>query len=104
MPLITIPERVLVHPKNGMPYFSIRHKKIFTRVGDIGIRLVSAKRWKIHPTDVLASWAEYTANQSEEMRNHLLLPIAALQEIIYKGYDGLFAVRGKRIEGVVRQF
>lgn len=50
--------------------------------------------------NIYSSWKGYVGDR-EEGRHDLFLPIIALQEILYKGYDGLLAIFNNRIVGVV---
>lgn len=100
---ITIPERILVRPKSGgTPYFSTRHKKVFSgRTATKSLRVIPSSRFKGDAHSTLDSWIAFIANTHDSQKYHLMVPIIAMQEILFKNNKGFFAVLGNSIHGIL---
>ena len=97
-----IPYRIMVHPKSGRaPYFSTRWHKA-SAVGMPGrfVNIIPIDNYQGDLSIVYDAWSKYIS--SLEHNDHsLLLPIIALQEILFKDFKGILAVRENRIVGLV---
>lgn len=102
---LTIPERVLVYPKNGgTPYFSTRHKKAFSGTGLTGARKMHVVPFNFFKGDahqLLDSWIQYVSTVKDDQKHHLMVPIIGLQEMLYKQYKGFFAMLGDSVHGIL---
>ena len=100
---ILIPERVLVNRPGKAPYFTTRYKRAFSGApsGARNIHVIQSGSWHGDRGAVLEAWTKFVGSKSEEERQHLTVPIVAMQEIYYQNHKGLFAVLGNRIVGVV---
>ena len=96
-----VPYRTMVHRPTKTPYFATRWKRVTVpqRTGT-AYNVIPVEEYKGNIQDIYSSWQGYVGDR-EEGRHDLYLPIIALQEIIYKGYDGLLATFNNRIVGVV---
>ena len=96
-----VPYRTMVHRPAKTPYFATRWKRVTVpqRTGT-AYNVIPVGEYKGNIQDIYSSWKGYVGDR-EEGRHDLYLPIIALQEIIYKGFDGLLATFNNRIVGVV---
>jgi len=100
---LLVPHRVLVNRPGKSPYFTTRYKRAFigAPVGQKQIRVVQSGSWHGDRGALIESWTKFVGAQSETQRQHLTIPIVAMQEIYYQGHQGLFAILGNRIVGIV---
>ena len=96
-----VPYRTMVNRPGKTPYFATRWKKVTVpqRTGT-AYSVVPIDEYTGDIKNIYSSWKGYVGDR-EEGRHDLFLPIIALQEILYKGYDGLLAIFNNRIVGVV---
>ena len=96
-----IPYRVMVNRPNKAPYFSTRWKRVYIAepTKQLHFHIVPIKDFKGDLNILYSAWKQYIGSLSEE-RQELLLPLLALQEILYKDYDGILAVVDNRVIGI----
>lgn len=94
-----MPYRTLVYRKHGLPYWSTRWKKIYPQTKKQE-NLISVKHFTGDLNVVYESWKSIISSVDEDRRESLLSSVLALQEILFKDYDGVLAVSGNRVIGV----
>ena len=96
-----VPINVVVHRKNKAPYFSTRWKKVSV-VEKTGSSII------IIPTEnyggdlglIYDAWKRYISS-FDEQKEYIFLPLIALQEILFLGYEGIIAAKENRVIGIV---
>ena len=96
-----VPTTVMVNTPGKSPYFAIRWKSVQEVEQDKGefyIIPVDSYDGDLHV--IFDAWKAYV-NSFETEQDNLLIPLVALQEIIFNEYDGIFMARDNRIVGIV---
>jgi DNA topoisomerase-1 len=100
---VLVPHRVLISPPGRTPYFTTKYKKIGGEIHSSRkhIHIVSARTYKGDLKEIYIRWIKFVGGYEGQDKDHLLIPVVALQEIIYSGHKGLLAIMGPRVVGIV---
>ena len=99
---VLVPFQVVVTPQGRAPYVATRYKKVFSSAPQAkGIQIISIGSFKGKLEDVYATWMNFIHEKEADYGSPLRLPLIALQEIVYKKYNGILAISANHeIEGV----
>ncbi len=92
-----VPYQQTIFPKTGRPYVATRWRKPQDEASPIHV--VPAAMYQGNLMEVFEAWRTFLSTIGE-MNDDLLVPIVALQEILYKGHAGILAIQDNRIIGV----
>lgn len=97
------PKRVLVSPPGKTPHFRTVYRKVDsdTALSTRHIHIIQAKSFRGDLNWVFVEWNRFVGSYHGEQKHHIMMPLLALQEILYKdNHKGLLAVIDKRVVGV----
>ena len=96
-----IPQRTMVRRVGKMPYFATRWKRVEAKESG-GFIIIPVDDYEGDIDALYETWRNHIQSTSDnEGDDKMLIPLIALQEIIYKEHDGILMQRDKRIVGVV---
>ena len=95
-----MPFTVMIHRKGKAPYFSTRWKKVEApSATGSNVHIIPVENYKGDMNVLYNAWKGYI-NSFNADDYELLMPLIALQEIIYKGLRGILVAQENRIIGV----
>ena len=100
-----VPYSVMVNRMGKAPYFSTRWKKVTSNAGvSMDFHIIPVENYKGDFATLYDIWKKYVSSFSdvgEREIDGLLVPLIALQEIIYKQFDGILLTQENRVIGLV---
>lgn len=93
-----VPHKTMVFPKHGKPYSTTRWIK--PQDSDSPIHIVPAASYLGDLHEVFQAWQTFISQMGQEVTHRLLVPIVALQQILFLGHGGVLAIQDNRVIGV----
>ena len=95
-----VPQRTMVRRVGKMPYFATRWKKVPVDDRDRGFIIIPMDDYEGDMEVLFETWKNYIESKDNSGDEKFIVPLVALQEMIYKEFDGILMQRDKRIVGV----